>query len=70
MTGMGEMPEGRGLTLGGWPGEGVSAGDEGRLRYTQHTVGAAKENRMGHKYFQSKKSNLVHVVSFTKSLRC
>lgn len=31
MTGMGEMPEGRPLTLGGWPGEGVSAGDEGRL---------------------------------------
>lgn len=42
MTGMGEMPEGRPLTLGGWPGEGVSAGDEGRLLYTQHTGGAAK----------------------------
>lgn len=40
MTGMGGMPDGRPLTIGGWPGEGVSAGDEGRLLYTQHTNGA------------------------------
>lgn len=31
MTGMDEMPDGRPLTLGGWPGKGVSAGDEGKL---------------------------------------
>lgn len=36
MTGMDEMPDGRPLTLGGWPGEGVRAGDEGKLLYTQH----------------------------------
>lgn len=45
MTGMGEMPDGRPLTLGGWPGEGVSAGDEGRLLYIQHTDDAERGNR-------------------------
>lgn len=43
MTGMDEMPDGRPLTLGGWPGKGVSAGDKGKLLYTQHTSSAAKE---------------------------
>lgn len=41
MAGMDEMADGRPLKLGGWPGEGVSAGDEGRLLYTQHTGGEA-----------------------------
>lgn len=43
MTGMDEMPDGRPLMLGGWPGKGVSAGDKGKLLYTQHTGSAAKE---------------------------
>lgn len=43
MTGMDEMADGRPLTLGGWPGKGVSAGDKGKLLYTQHTGGAARD---------------------------
>ncbi len=57
MTGMDEMPDGRPLTLGGWPGEGVSAGDEGKLLYTQHTGGAAGDGGEEHrKHFHSKKA--------------
>lgn len=37
MTGMDERPDWRPLTVIDWPGDGVSAGDEGRLLYTQHT---------------------------------
>lgn len=32
---MSGMPDGRPLMVGGWPGEGVRAGDEGRLLYTE-----------------------------------
>lgn len=68
MTGMGEMPEGRPLTLGGWPGEGVSAGDEGRLLYTQHTGGAAREDGEEHKQFHSKKATFA--ISFFPKSHC
>lgn len=60
MTGMGEMPDGRPLTLGGCPGEG----DEGRLLYIQHTDGAETErdgDREEHKHFHSEKANPVCV---------
>lgn len=57
MTGMDEMPDGRPLTLGGWPGKGVSAGDEGKLLYTQHTGSAARDYGEEHKHFHSKKNN-------------
>lgn len=65
MTGMGEMPVGRPLTLGGWPGEGVSAGDEGRLLYIQHTDDAERGNReetqtLSFKKKKKKKSNCGH----------
>lgn len=57
MTGMGEMPDERPLMLCGCPGEGVSAGDEGRLLYTQH-AGGAEEEEEEHKtlFIQKKKS--------------
>lgn len=31
--------------LGGWPGKGVSAGDKGKLLYTQHIRDAGRDNR-------------------------
>lgn len=56
MTGKGEVPEWRPLTLCGWPGEGVSAGDEGRLLYAQRPGWlAAGQKRTKHKHFHSKK---------------
>ena len=63
MTGMGEMPGGRSpLTLGGWPGEGVSAGDEGRLLYAQHTGGGAAgedgRETQENTFIQKQKANL------------
>lgn len=57
MIGMDDMPDGRPLTLGGWPGKGVSAGDKGKLLYTQHTGGAARDYGEEHKNFHSKKDN-------------
>lgn len=42
--GMEEKPGGRPLMLGGWPGKGVSAGDKGKLLYTQHIRGAGRDN--------------------------
>lgn len=61
MTGMDEMADGRPLTLGGWPGKGVSAGDKGKLLYTQHTGGAARDYGgggwgWGQRHFHSKKT--------------
>ena len=55
MTGMEEMPDGRPLTLGGWPGEGVRARDKGRLLYTQHT--GKRKKREEEKTLSFKKSN-------------
>lgn len=67
MTGMDEMPDGRPLTLGGWPGEGVSAGDKGRLLYTQHTGGAARgKNERRTQTLSFKKSNHRHFFLFHK----
>lgn len=63
MTGMGGMPDGRPLTMVGWPGEGVSAGDEGRLLYTQHTHGAVIHPK---KKKKEKKQPWLH-LPFTKS---
>lgn len=57
MIGMDEMSDGWPLTLGGWPGKGVSAGDKGKLLYTQHTGSAARDYGEEHKYFHSKKGN-------------
>lgn len=37
------MPDGSPLMLGGWPGKGVSAGDKGKLLYTQYTGGAVRD---------------------------
>lgn len=54
MTGMDEMPGGRPLTLGGWPGKGVSAGDKGKLLYRQHTGDAARDYEEEHKHLHSK----------------
>lgn len=69
MTGMDEMPDGRPLTLGGWPGKGVSAGDEGKLLYTQHTGGAARDYGEEHKHFHSKqKKQLWLFLSFQKKV--
>lgn len=70
MTGMDEMPDGRPLTLGGWPGKGVSAGDEGKLLYTQHTGGAARDYGEEHKHFHSKKSNCGYFSLSKKSFCC
>lgn len=42
--GMEEKPGGRPLMLGGWPGKGVSAGDKGKLLYTQHIRGAWRDD--------------------------
>lgn len=71
MTGMGEMPVGRPLTLGGWPGEGVSAGDEGRLLYIQHTDDAERGNREETQTLSFKKrkrkKQLWPFLPFTKS---
>lgn len=66
MTGMDEMPDGRPLTLGGWPGKGVSAGDECKLLYTQHTGGAARDYGEEHKHFHSKRQQPV-ISLFGKS---
>lgn len=44
MMGMEEKPGGRPLMLGGWPGKGVSAGDKGKLLYTQHIRDAERDN--------------------------
>lgn len=44
MMGMEEKPGGRPLMLGGWPGKGVSAGDKGKLLYTQHIRDAGRDN--------------------------
>lgn len=44
MMGMEEKPGGRPLMLGGWPGKGVSAGDKGKLLYTQHIRGAGRDD--------------------------
>lgn len=44
MMGMEEKAGGRPLMLGGWPGKGVSAGDKGKLLYTQHTRDAGRDN--------------------------
>lgn len=43
--GMEEKPGARPLMLGGWPGKGVSAGDIGKLLYTQPTRDAGREKR-------------------------
>lgn len=45
MMGMEEKPGARPLMLGGWPGKGVSAGDKGKLLYTQHIRDAGREKR-------------------------
>lgn len=42
---MGERPDERALMWGGWQGEGVSAGDEGRLLYSQPGGGAGTGSR-------------------------
>lgn len=68
MTGMGGMPDGRPLTMGGWPGEGVRAGDEGRLLYTQHTNGAvihSKKKKRKERKKREKKATLA-LSSFHK----
>lgn len=60
MTGMDEMADGRPLTLGGWPGKGVSAGDKGKLLYTQHNRRCGERLRGwgvgGQRHFHSKKT--------------
>lgn len=73
MTGMDEMPDWRPLTLGGWPGKGVSAGDKGKLLYTQHTGSAAKECKgrgakktQKKQQFHSKKASMA-ISPFEKS---
>jgi len=55
---MGEMPDGRPLMLGGRQGEGVSAGDEGRLLYTQHANRVERANGEEHKQVHSKTKQL------------
>lgn len=44
MMGIEEKPGARPLMLGGWPGKGVSAGDIGKLLYTQPIHDAGREN--------------------------
>lgn len=46
---------GKPLMLSGGHGEGVSAGDEGRLLYTQHANGDERAGEEEHKHFHSGK---------------
>ncbi len=72
MTGMDEMPDGRPLTLDGWPGKGVSAGDEGKLLYTQHTGRAARDYGGEHKntFIQTNAFVAISLSLFLKSFSC